>query len=269
MLARPEVRVHHRLWHFVRSKERWNALNDEQRQQLTDAEWMPPRFETEPGAGLDFLGMHRQMIQMTNQMLSQVSDTYWPSASAWDTIPWDDDNDDWPVPDWPNAHPDAMWARQSDTLAQMQELVKNRFMNSEWLRTLSLDQLGTSLEFSIHAWMHLRWSGPPPPDTDTEAPSNDWLFIPWSSHVNKHFWKLHPWIDARIDDWEVAVEQEADLSDAWSGAPGVLPNVHHSAATELLAAIPSKNEMQLPMLPKDTIIEGVMAGRKVPWGEKP
>lgn len=256
-LAQTEVRVHHHLWHFVRSEERCNGLNDEQRQQFSNAGWMPPRFEMQPGSGLDFLGMHRQMIQMFNQMLAQVDDDHWPVASAWDPIPWADDDNDWPVQDWPDADPTAQWARATDTVAQMQEFVRNRFQNPEWLRTVSLDELGISIEFSIHAWMHLRWSGAPPSDTSTDDPNNDWLFIPWSSHVNKHFWKLHPWIDERINDWARANGKEADLSNVWSGASRVLSNMHHLGATALLRAIPPISDIQIPFFPKTTIIDAL------------
>src|SRR5690348_17642059 len=70
--------------------------------------------------------------------------------------------------------------------------------------------------------MHIRWSaaprdpetnawlplGRPDPDISEkwDNPRYDWLGEFYSSHVNPVFWRLHGWIDDRIDDWYQAHE---------------------------------------------------------------
>lgn len=269
MLASEGMRVHHHLWHFVRSEERWRGLPAQSRQQLTDAGWVAPRFEAEPGAGLDFLGMHRQMIKMVDQAFAAANNPAWQRVEGWVPIPWADDDADWPVPDWPDMPEPAVWARQPDTVTEMRSLVDERYRNDDYLARVSLDQLGTAVEWSIHGWMHIRWSGRRPDNAETADPSNDWLYVPWSSHVNKHFWKLHGWIDERIGDWERANNESVDLSNAWSGPAGTMPSMPHSAEIALMSAIPSREEMPIPMGVRRDIVEGVRSGQTPPWGLKP
>lgn len=263
MLAREEVRAHHHLWHYVRGRPRWNELPEASRDQLRAAGWAPPRFEDEPGGGLDFLFMHRRMIDMVDQALAHANDPSWPRVQGWDPIPWAEDDPDWPVPDWPDAHPGAADARRPASVASMRRAVAEGFRNAKWLSERTLDEVGTTLEFSIHAWMHLRWSGPAPADTDSLDPSNNWLFVPWSSHVNPAFWKLHGWIDATITEWEKATGQSADFRSAWDG-PSAVASAHngmkHATDPSLLRFIQSRRLVPLPMLPKDEVIEGLPGG---------
>lgn len=269
MLADEGMRTHHHLWHFVRSEERWNELPEADRQQLISLNWQAPQFETEPGSGLDFLGMHREMIAHVNHAMMVAGDPNWPSVVGWDPIPWDSDDADWPVPEWPEMPEEGAWARAEETIEAMRTLVTDRFRNEEYLRRVSLDQLGTAMEFSIHGWMHLRWSTTPPLVADQSDPANDWLAAPWSSHVNKHFWKLHGWIDERIDDWAKANDVVADLAGAWSGPSTGSHHGHHTADKALLNHIPSRQTMPIPMSAKATIIEGVLEGGTPPWGKQP
>lgn len=261
-LASEGVRAHHHYWHFVRNKEAWNELRDEDRQALVDANWEAPRFEDEQGSGIDFLKMHRDMIDMVNEILIGAKDPFWVKVEGWNPIPWEANDPLWPVPEWNNAHPDAAWARTEAAVSSMQEVVK-QISDPNWLRGQSIDQLGTALEFSIHAWMHLRWSGTPPADIESTDNANDWLFIPWSSHVNKHFWKLHGWIDKQITHWEEANGIRADLSGGWSGPALPAHSGHHmihlhTADISLMKALPPLSQKPLPMLPKNRVIEGIL-----------
>lgn len=223
MLASAAMRQHHRIWHAVRRKSTWNGLTPTQRQQLAAAGWQPPRFESDPGAGIDFLGMHREMIAHVNQAFSTVADPNWQRVTGWNPIPWRSDDADWPVPNWTGAPAAAVDARSAARVQQMKTLAETQFQRQSWLTTISLDRLGDEIEWTIHGWMHMRWSAPPFADPNSVDPANDWLFDPWSSHVNKTFWKLHGWIDDRIGDWERANHATADLSQAWSGPP----TMHH------------------------------------------
>ena len=93
------------------------------------------------------------------------------------------------------------------------------FSNPTVLGTLSLGALGNLIEFTIHNWMHMRWANDkgallPDPKTgelkyrDTfdfdpmwSDPKYDYLGEFYSSHVNPLFWRLHGWVDDRIEDW--------------------------------------------------------------------
>jgi hypothetical protein len=89
------------------------------------------------------------------------------------------------------------------------------FKDKTFLASISLGALGNLLEFEIHNQMHMRWSSVPL-DPRTSKPSNrndfdfgdgwndpryDYLGDFYSSHVNPLFWKLHGWVDDRIEDW--------------------------------------------------------------------
>lgn len=96
------------------------------------------------------------------------------------------------------------------------------FKNAQYLRTLTLGELGSLLEFSVHNDMHMRWAsvprhpktGEPIPmgrdDGDIrdfwDHPNYDFLGEFYSSHVHPVFWRLHGWIDDRINDWFKAHE---------------------------------------------------------------
>ena len=91
----------------------------------------------------------------------------------------------------------------------------------QWLRRpnilaqLTLAAYGNLLEMTIHNWMHMRWASVPRDpvsgvvetrgsydvDTRWDDPRNDYLGDFHSSHVNPIFWKLHGWVDDRIEDW--------------------------------------------------------------------
>lgn len=271
-LATEGVRTHHHYWHFVRRRESWNSLKETDRERFKEARWQAPRFEDEPGAGLDFLFMHREMITMVDKILGEIHDPFWRRVEGWNPIPWSNVDSIWPVPAWENANEDALWAREPTTVTRMRNLVENRFENPIWLKEQSLDQLGTAIEFSIHGWMHLRWSGPQPDDPFSTDTDNDWLFIPWSSHVNKHFWKLHGYIDNRIAAWESATGQLADFSDAWSGPQ--LPHLErqhpgfhlHSVDSSQMRGLPSILKIPMAARVSEQIIEGIEKGGAVLWG---
>jgi hypothetical protein len=89
------------------------------------------------------------------------------------------------------------------------------FRSPRYLASLSLGALGNLLEFTVHNQMHLRWASVPRDpvtgvvggrgdfdlDEKWDDPRNDWLGDFYSSHVNPVFWRLHGWVDDRIEDW--------------------------------------------------------------------
>jgi hypothetical protein len=115
--------------------------------------------------------------------------------------------------------------------------VAARFENDAWLRTVSLDQLGSEIENGIHNWMHMHWAAAPwsGAEATPDDPRNDYLGSTYSSHVNKVFWKLHGWIDARIDQWAHANQTAANLTAGWSGPA----HMHHGHGPSLTSATPT------------------------------
>ncbi|MBN9360694.1 MULTISPECIES: hypothetical protein [unclassified Devosia] len=220
-LASMSMREHHHMWHLARNPDFWNSLTPQEKADLTAQGWNAPRFHGTSGSGLDFLGMHRNMIPHVNHLMAQAGDPSWPSVVAWMPIPWSESDADWPMPpSWPGMHPSMGEAKSPASVSDNQQAVA-QLTDPAVLKQVSLDALGRYIEGTIHAWMHNRWSAQPVADVWAPEPENDYLGAPFSSHVNKHFWKLHGWIDERIRDWERANDRQADLSDAWSG-----PSMH-------------------------------------------
>jgi len=113
------------------------------------------------------------------------------------------------------------------------------FKNHEILRTMTLGQFGMRLECTIHLIMHNRWSQVQRPGQDYRANGDplvveldraipdkfatieyDWLADHFSSPGNYLLYKLHGWIDDRIQDWKTANRvQEIDWEGlgAWAG----------------------------------------------------
>ncbi len=89
------------------------------------------------------------------------------------------------------------------------------FKNRMFLASISLGALGNLIEFEIHNQMHMRWSSisrdprsGEPLERDSFDFDNRWDDLKYdylgdfySSHVNPLFWRLHGWVDDRIEDW--------------------------------------------------------------------
>jgi hypothetical protein len=97
------------------------------------------------------------------------------------------------------------------TMSRLEELFKDK----TFLSSISLGVLGNLIEFRIHNQMHMRWSSisTNPLSNKPESrlpfdigekwddPRYDYLGDFYSSHVHPLFWKLHGWVDDRIEDW--------------------------------------------------------------------
>jgi len=229
-------RLHHALWHGLR--DRWNhsSLPEVTKKAIENLNWHPPRPatrwfsgggmpETTNGSGVDFLYMHREMIAEFDKAMVNAganSDIGWqvvpepgrPSS----THPGIDVPTEWELPD------GLKWLQRRFAVVKSDEFYWCRmrwwdrdFHNHGYLRTLSLGQLGSILETSIHNDMHMRWAAAPrDPETDVvlvlgrpetsidnkwDAPAYDFLGETYSSHVNPIFWRLHKWVDGIIDEW--------------------------------------------------------------------
>jgi len=105
--------------------------------------------------------------------------------------------------------------KSQDYFNNVMSRLERIFKNKAFLATISLGTLGNLIEFEIHNQMHMRWSSTPhDPNSGEPAERGDFDFdIKWddpkydylgdfySSHVHPLFWKLHGWVDDRIEDW--------------------------------------------------------------------
>ncbi|MFI9724068.1 hypothetical protein ACIHFE_31240 [Streptomyces sp. NPDC052396] len=264
-MAARAMRMHHMLWHISRNE--WAGLSPGRRQVFRDHGWDPPRPaltggdaprpELDNGSGEDFLYMHRQMIAGVNAILARLADPRYPRVRGWRVIPAPGDTG-YPVPpafEVP-GDPDTTGAIDSaKSAASYAQIMRwqGDFTDPSALRTMSLGRLGASIEFTIHNRMHLRWAARLPayrPDGDPFAvdprwddPGYDWLADFYSSHVNPVFWKLHGWVDARIDGWMSAHSRTGPVP--WSFSPpwtGPMAHPQHSVTGLALRARPGSAE---------------------------
>ncbi|MCG5220465.1 hypothetical protein [Streptosporangium sp. KLBMP 9127] len=121
--------------------------------------------------------------------------------------------------------------KSPDYLNFVMRPLERSFTSSTYLSGLSLGALGNLLEFTIHNQMHMRWASIPRDAQGNVAqrddfdfaekwddPAYDYLGEFYSSHVNPVFWRLHGWVDARIEDWYQAHE---------AAAPGEIERIEH------------------------------------------
>jgi hypothetical protein len=223
-LASRAMREHHAIWHQVRSA--WNRMTQAERTRFIAQGWRPPRLNPfdgapDPGAGRDFLFMHRRMIEQVNARLATLGDASYPRVTGWSPIPFDHADAEWPMP--PMYQGGSAAAKNQSATTRWSQAVSERHQNDAWLRTVSLDAMGSEIENGIHNWLHMHWASEPwfkgAPGQDRDDPRNDYLGSTYSSHVNSAFWKLHGWIDDRIGQWERANGTAADWTGAWEG-PG-------------------------------------------------
>lgn len=232
-----EHRLHHQLWHA--SRDEWFNLSDGRKTLLRDLGWQPgpknaERNATGPGrftngAGEDFLFMHREMINQVRAI---------EPIDSWATVPGTTSfanftpgfeakavgNPDgfalpeaWVVPGDPDTTHWLYELRRTSTLYGRFLVWQSQYTDPIYLSRISLGEMGARVEATIHNWMHMRWASMPrDPDTGEPVPSGrpsldfdtkwlkpdyDYLGETFSSHVNPIFWRLHGWVDDRIEDW--------------------------------------------------------------------
>lgn len=242
-------RMHHFVWHQVRNA--WHRYPEQTRAAIAALGWEPPRPAFYKGdvlaldnhSGEDFLYMHRQMIGQVNRILAQVGDPDYPRIEGWSSLP-TPDNTEFPVPPaWESgdAISDQRVARvkSPEYFEEVLRPWERYYMSPDTLRRLSLGQLGSLIEFTIHNNLHVRWSSKPlgkrlnPAPENAEAiptewdhPSYNYLGDTYSSHVNPIFWYLHGWVDQCIDRWQQARGlAEITWTGTWVGKMPSSPEV--------------------------------------------
>lgn len=253
----------HRLWHFAWHGVRnaWPRMNASQRRQVRErlgAQWGREDAETpqnpQPDIGEEFLHMHRTMITaLTEHLKSKGMNMYEP----WTEPPGADDRT-YPTPkdaSDPGATSVATLNKLRDWDRQAKDMTR--------LKGMSLGEYGEWLERTMHNTFHMRWAaesdfvGQPGSFFDRtseadlkswESPTNRYLGSTYTSHVHPFFWRLHGYVNARIEDWLKAhgytsIAENCTESNCyqwkrrWTGpiphapapsGPGLLPQQAHS-----------------------------------------
>jgi len=192
---------HHLEWHTVRQ---WDLIGASGQQWATNQGWSRAnRQEGDVGNGLEFLVMHRAMIELLKRDFpAQVS-----LFQGWSQVPTDPNDVNDPVP--ANGQPPAF--RTTMLTAA------NSLGSSAFLASLSNDDaFGLYLETSrrpggfaadnttgIHNYLHGRFSLPGDPVN---------IGNPEVNLGNARFWRLHGWIDARWTAFRIAKSLPAEDS---------------------------------------------------------
>lgn len=189
-------------------------------------------WATTNGSGEDFLYYHRWMIKMVDNALAKQGVGPLEPWSGKDAIPAPLQGcADEAVPDFtpvfanaadPSKPIEVPWLQERVQQMKSSALYWNRltwwqndFRDPGLLRHMSLGELGARLESLAHNQMHIRWSAYPTngrkqirdegdfrPEWDDAG--YDTLFDEYSSHVPPNFYRLHKWVDNRIEDWAAA-----------------------------------------------------------------
>lgn len=238
-----EMRYHHLLWHNVRNT--WNQLDSAARQALTNLGWGCPRpSQTANGVALenndsgeDFLYMHREMIRKADE-IARANPVNPPFRfRAWDTIPRPRDIN-YGVP--PEYDAENVETTTSTNRWKTDDIYYNyivpreaRWKDPNYLRTLTLGQFGSIMEYTLHNGLHMRWSEKtdyglrmrprnPVPNVDSrwDSANYTWLIDSYASATNPYFYKIHLWIDERLEDWRRANGlREITWKGTWVGGP--------------------------------------------------
>lgn len=218
-MARRRRRLHHYLWHRVR--ESWLRLLENEQQAVRDVNpgWAPPRPALDAlgrpvrdnNSGEDFLYMHRRMIALAEEILVRVGDPGHPRVEGWRRVPPPGDLN-YPVPEFPDSELD--WVKSPTYFTRYIARWERQFTDPQYLKGVTLGQLGSDIEFTICQDLHVRWTAPSPvgyrqPDESVrwagerwDTPDYNFLGDNYSSHINPLFWKIHGWVDERVEDWK-------------------------------------------------------------------
>ena len=183
MMASAEHRFHHALWHGARDE--WAGMSPAKKEALRTIGWQPGPVGKERaslsadrlknGSGEDFLYMHRRMVQdvraldPTIRTWARLPQPQFPASFAADTKATRIGNLDgyavppaWTIPDDPDTTSWLHELRKTSTVYAKFQAWEALYTDPGYLATLSLGELGSRVEFTIHNWMHMRWASIPP-----------------------------------------------------------------------------------------------------------
>jgi hypothetical protein len=229
-------RLHHLVWHSLRNTWEHPTVTSSKQARIEALGWKPPRVARQiingtfkrpyitNGSGEDFLYFHREMMIQFRVLTGAAGQ----EPVVWIEIPPPGNSSNEIPPAW--SIPALKFMERRIAVLKSDEFYwsqmrwwDQQYKDSTYLATLTLGELGSLLEYSVHNDMHMRWAAlPRDPETgepwplgrDTydilpkwDNPRYDALLDFYSSHVNPFFWRLHGWIDDRIDDWFKAHER--------------------------------------------------------------
>jgi hypothetical protein len=270
LMGSKPMRDYHSLFHNAR--QNFYGLGPKQKHAIRNYGWEAPRpmfaMKSDGNSmplygndmGEDFLYMHHQMIKQVNAI---TKDTPYGKVVGWRTCPAPGDRD-WPVPaNYPIPGAEGMasfvnFMKTDDAYWTMIKPKEDSMFDDDYLRTLTLGQLGGYLENEVHTYMHLRFSAANPVgyrlqnaktpfdkvDVKWDVPAYDWLADFYSAHVNPTFWQIHGWVESRMEQWRTAngVKMFTWIG-SWEGGPS-----ETIVDLEKVSAISEK----IPTLPSDT-----------------
>jgi hypothetical protein len=263
-MASRAQRLHNYLWHEVRSN--WHGYPSDTQETLRAAGWEPPRPATDAagqplltnGSGEDYLYMHRQLLQFANRILAEANDPAHARIEGWVDLPAPHDQD-YPVPaPWfdPLDHPIiARFIPRSKTDIAFYKNFRSwerLFKDVGFLAEVSIGELGSLIQFTLHDAVKRRWSAvpggrrPDPGSTSAETipvewddPRYDYLADTYSMQVNPIYWKFYGWVNDRVEEWKLVhgIFGEGFWQARWvgkmpetSGAPA--PQALHAALAD-------------------------------------
>jgi hypothetical protein len=207
----------HDKWHSEHTWEHRSVLPGSMERWKCNGFKRHPRQMGDPGSGLDFLAMHRLMVQDARAKFPQ----YAAALAGWDEVPTSVFDGSNPVPKFLKVPFDLFMLRKL-----------NRLSDKNLADFQSEDELGQYLwndlskfpapaEFrAIHFYIHLRFTDPFDDQTNLARETQNM--------ENKYFWRLHGWIDnlwakyramKRLNDRDP--QYQALLSEAHAEMPHV------------------------------------------------
>ena len=174
----------HDKWHAEHTWDRRRVLPRNRTRWTCNGFRRHPRQMGDPGSGLDFLAMHRLMVQDARAKFPQYANNL---LAGWTTVPTNPHDPENPVPG-------VLQVPFSPIALIRLNRVQNNLGSFQ-----SEDELGQFLwndlsrfpapsEFrALHFYLHLRW-------TDSSDTQTD-LSKEIQNMENTYFWKLHGWID--------------------------------------------------------------------------
>jgi len=208
----------------------WALLDALEQKQIADLGWKPTyvSFTYIDGdinqpvtlygpTGEDFLYMHHEMVEAVNAIGINASPEW--QVVGWENCPDPDNDGGWPVPEAPDTGSADYEAYLNSY--KTRDFYRNTIVPAEqWiadednLLSMTLGELGVKLEYELHTYFHVRYAAYNPvgyrmqdlhptsyidPMWDDE--DYDYLADFYSAHVNPTFWKIHGWVEDRIEDW--------------------------------------------------------------------
>lgn len=170
--------------------------------------------------GESFLFMHRQMIRMLQLEMTALG---LPCVAPWEAVPATALDPAWPIPQAVGADDEDQEIFDAQMRAVRVEAAK--FEDPDFLKRVSLDELGTRLQGSLHIMLHTVYqnreeqrardcAGP-----EETSPTCDDMGSNRSSQVNIYFWKLHGYIDGLLGRW-LALHGHREIAVRCDGRPG-------------------------------------------------